>query len=133
MIISRTPYRISFFGGGTDYPGWYREHGGSVLATTINKYCYISARYLPPFFDLNFRIVYSKTELCKTIDEIKHPAVRGAFQQLKITKGLEIHHNGDFPARSGLGSSSAFVVGLLHALYALKGEMRTKHDLALEG
>lgn len=132
MIISRTPYRISFFGGGTDYPGWYRHHGGSVLATTLNKYCYISARYLPPFFAHRFRIVYSKTELCTAISEIKHPAVRGALQHLQFTRGLEIHHDGDLPARSGLGSSSSFVVGLLHALYALKGEMRNKHDLALE-
>ena len=132
MIISRTPYRLSFFGGGTDYPDWYRTHGGSVLATTLNKYCYISARYLPPFFEHRFRIVYSKTELCALSSEIKHPAVRGTLQHLKFTKGLEIHHDGDLPARSGIGSSSSFVVGLLHALYALRGEMRSKHDLALE-
>ena len=121
MIISRTPYRISFFGGGTDYPTWYRRFGGQVIATTIDKYCYISARYLPPFFDHNFRIVYSRIENCQTIDDIEHPAVRECLRYLQFEQGLEIHHDGDLPARSGLGSSSSFVVGLLHALHALKG------------
>lgn len=132
MVISRTPFRISFFGGGTDYPAWYRNHGGSVLATTINKYCYLTCRYLPPFFGDNYRIVYSKTENCKTVDEIEHPAVREIIRYLKIDKGLEIHHDGDLPARSGIGSSSAFTVGLLHALYALKGFMPNKQQLARE-
>jgi D-glycero-alpha-D-manno-heptose-7-phosphate kinase len=132
MIISRTPYRISFFGGGTDYPSWYRVHGGQVVATTIDKYCYISARYLPPFFDHNFRVVYSRIENCRTIDEIEHPAVRECLRYLNIEQGLEIHHDGDLPARSGLGSSSSFVVGLLHALHALKGTMPTKTRLAQE-
>lgn len=133
MIISRTPFRISFFGGGTDYPAWYRQHGGAVLATTIDKYCYITCRYLPPFFEHKIRIVYSKIENCQTIDEIKHPAVREVLHFLRIDRGLEIHHDGDLPARSGMGSSSAFVVGLLNALYALKGQMPTKHQLAMEG
>lgn len=130
MIISRTPFRISFFGGGTDYPAWYREHGGAVLATSINKYCYISCRYLPPFFDYKYRIVYSKLEFTKTPGEIQHPAVRAALQFLKIEDGVEIHHDGDLPARTGLGSSSTFTVGLLHALYALRGQMASKAQLA---
>ena len=132
MIISRTPFRISFFGGGTDYPAWYTENKGAVLATTINKYCYITCRYLPPFFEHKFRIVYSKTELVKDISEIQHPAVRASLNYMKIKKGVEIHHDGDLPARSGLGSSSAFTVGLLHSLYALKGLMPTKRQLALD-
>jgi D-glycero-alpha-D-manno-heptose-7-phosphate kinase len=133
MIISRTPFRISFFGGGTDYPAWYRLHGGAVLATTINKYCYITCRYLPPFFEHRIRVVYSKILTCQTIDEISHPAVREVLRYLNVDRGLEIHHDGDLPARSGLGSSSAFTVGLLHALYALKGRMPNKQQLATEG
>jgi len=132
MVISRSPFRISFFGGGTDYPIWYRKNGGTVLATTINKYCYISARFLPPFFGFRYRIAYSKIENCKTINEIIHPSVREVVRFLKIRQGLEIHHDGDLPARSGLGSSSAFTVGLLHALYALIGHMPSKHKLAKE-
>jgi D-glycero-alpha-D-manno-heptose-7-phosphate kinase len=132
MIISRTPFRISFFGGGTDYPAWYRENGGTVLATTINKYCYISCRYLPPFFDHKIRIVYSKIESCQEIGEINHPAVRESLRYLKIDRGVEIHHDGDLPARSGMGSSSSFTVGLLHALHALKGQMPSVHQLATE-
>lgn len=132
MIISRTPYRISFFGGGTDYPAWYHKHGGAVVATTINKYCYLTCRYLPPFFEHRIRVVYSKIEDCRTIDEIQHPAVRAILHYLQIERGLEIHHDGDLPARSGMGSSSAFTVGLLHALYALQGRMLGKHQLAME-
>src|SRR6185295_1524710 len=98
MIISRTPFRVSFFGGGTDYPGWYREHGGAVLATTIDKYCYISVRELPPFFEHRFRLVYSFIENVNEIGDIKHPAARGVLQHLGVTKGLEIHHDGDLPA-----------------------------------
>jgi len=132
MIISRTPFRISFFGGGTDYPAWYRKHGGAVLATTIDKYCYITCRYLPPFFEHKYCVIYSKMEYCQTIDEIAHPAVREVLRYLHMDRGIEIHHDGDLPARSGLGSSSAFTVGLLHALYALKGRMVGKHQLAME-
>ena len=132
MIITRTPFRVSFFGGGTDYPSWYRVYGGAVLGTTINKYCYISCRYLPPFFEHRFRIVYSKTETCRIIDEISHPAVREILRYLKINRGVEIHHDGDLPARSGLGSSSAFTVGLLNALYGLKGHMASQQQLATE-
>ncbi len=134
MVISRTPYRISFFGGGTDYPAWYREHGGAVLATTIDKYCYLTVRYLPPFFAHRFRVVYSENELCKEVGEIRHPAVRGVLQQLGFSdcNGLEIHHDGDLPARSGIASSSSFIVGLLNALYSLRGQLRSKHELAME-
>jgi len=133
MIISRTPLRISFFGGGTDYPAWYRNHGGAVLATTINKYCYITCRFLPPFFEHRIRLVYSKMEQCQTIDEIVHPAVREVLRYLNIDRGVEIHHDGDLPARSGMGSSSAFTVGLLRALYALKGQMPSKQQLMEDG
>ena len=126
MIITRTPYRVSFFGGGTDYPGWFREHGGAVLATAIDKYCYISCRHLPPFFEHKHRIVYSLIENVSRVDEIQHPAVRAALQWAKIEEGLEIHHDGDLPARSGLGSSSSFVVGLVHALHALDGKMTNR-------
>ena len=132
MIISRTPFRVSFFGGGTDYPAWYRKHGGAVLAATIDKYCYLTCRYLPPFFDHRIRVVYSHIENCQTIDEIAHPAVRETLRYLHIDRGVEIHHDGDLPARSGMGSSSSFTVGLLHALYALKGHMPNKRQLALE-
>ncbi len=134
MVISRTPFRISFFGGGTDYPTWYRKNGGIVLAATVNKYCYISTRYLPPFFGYNYRIAYnSKIENCKTIDQIIHPSVREVIRYLKIRQGVEIHYDGDLPARSGLGSSSAFTVGLLHALHALGGQMPNKRSLSKEG
>jgi len=132
MIITRTPYRISFFGGGTDYPGWYLKNGGQVLATTIDKYCYITCRYLPPFFEHRIRIVYSKIESCFSIDEIQHPAVREGLRFLNVDRSVEIHHDGDLPARSGIGSSSSFIVGLLHAIYALKGQMIDKCRLAKE-
>lgn len=130
MIITRTPFRISFFGGGTDYPAWYRDHGGVVLATTIDKYCYISCRHLPPFFDYKHRIVYSKIENVKKIEDIEHPAVRAVLGWTHGDKGLEIHHDGDLPARSGLGSSSSFTVGLVNALYALDGKYISKEELA---
>jgi D-glycero-alpha-D-manno-heptose-7-phosphate kinase len=132
VIISRTPYRISFFGGGTDYPAWYRQHGGAVLATSIDKYCYLSARFLPPFFEHRIRVVYSKIENCHDIDEVSHPAVREILRFLRFERGVEIHHDGDLPARSGIGSSSSFCVGLLHALYALLGRMPSKQQLANE-
>jgi D-glycero-alpha-D-manno-heptose-7-phosphate kinase len=132
MIITRTPFRISFFGGGTDYPGWYRAHGGAVLATTIDKYCYISCRYLPPFFENKYRVVYSKIENCLTLDQIAHPAVREGLRFVGMNRGVEIHHDGDLPARSGMGSSSAFTVGLLNTLHALQGQMVGKRQLALE-
>ena len=132
MIITSTPLRISFFGGGTDYPVWYREHGGAVLSTTINKCCYITCRWLPPFFDYHSRISYSKMENVLNNDSIAHPSVRACLQHLGIQEGVEIHHIADLPARTGLGTSSAFTVGLLLGLYALKNQMRDKHALALE-
>lgn len=129
MIITRTPHRISFFGGGTDYPPWYLEHGGKVLGVAIDKYCYITCRKLPQFFAHKHRIVYSKIENVVDIDEIVHPSVRETMRYLGIQDGLEIHHDGDIPARSGMGSSSAFTVGLLKALYALDGKMISRQEL----
>jgi len=130
MIISRTPYRISFFGGATDYPLWYHENGGRVISVTINKYCYILARLLPQVFPYNNRIRYFKTEETKTIKEILHPSVRETCLHLNIEEGIEIVHSGDLPAQSGLGTSSAFTVGLLNSLWGLKGYMPTKRELA---
>jgi len=130
MIITRTPFRISFFGGGTDYPAWYQEHGGLVLATTIDKYCYITCRRLPPFFEHKHRIVYSRIENVRRIEDIEHPAARAVLRWAGCVDGMEIHHDGDLPARSGLGSSSAFTVGLVHALAALEGRYVTKEELA---
>ncbi len=132
MIISRTPFRVSFFGGGTDYPSWYEKYGGSVLAATINKYSYLTCRFLPPFFEHRYRVVYSRNEYCMTIDDIIHPSARETLRLLKIDRGVEIHHDGDLPARSGMGSSSAFTVGLLHALHALQGNIASKEQLARE-
>jgi D-glycero-alpha-D-manno-heptose-7-phosphate kinase len=132
MIISRTPFRISLFGGGTDYPTWFREHGGSVIGTAIDKYCYISVRRLPPFFEHKTKIIYSRVELVKEVSEIEHPAVRGILTEMGINEGLEIHHDADLPARSGLGSSSAFTVGLLNALHALSSRMISKRNLGRE-
>ena len=116
MVISKTPYRISFFGGGTDYPIWYEEYGGEVLSATIDKYCYITCRKLSPFYKGKFRVIYSRVEDCATIEDIKHPVVNAVLKYLNIKEHLEIQHTGDLPARSGLGSSSAFTVGLLNAL-----------------
>lgn len=133
MIITRTPFRISFFGGGTDFPAWYRENGGSVLSTTIDKYCYVNLRKLPPFFDYKHKIIFfSKQEAFNDFDEIQHPAVRETYRFMRVNYGLVMQHDGDLPSHSGLGSSSAFTVGLLHALYALEGKMVTKKRLALE-
>jgi D-glycero-alpha-D-manno-heptose-7-phosphate kinase len=132
MIVSRTPFRISFFGGGTDYPAWYRQHGGAVLAATINKYCYLTCRFLPPFFEHRTRVVYSKIENVQSINEIQHPSARETLRFLKIDHGVEIHHDGDLPGRSGMGSSSAFTVGLLNALHALRGEIVGKRQLTAE-
>lgn len=133
MIISRTPLRISFFGGGTDYPAFYEENGGAVLSTAINKYSYVICRNLPPFFDYKYRIRYSEIEETQTISEIRHPSVRECLNYMSFNDSrVEIQHNADLPAMAGLGSSSAFTVGLLNALYALKGQLTTKRQLALE-
>ncbi|KJS35648.1 MAG: kinase [Rhodospirillaceae bacterium BRH_c57] len=132
MIISRTPFRVSLFGGGSDYPKWHKAHGGSVLGFAIDKYCYITLRPLPPFFEHRHRIVYSRVETVQDISEIQHPAVRGVLMESGIDYGIEIHHDGDLPARSGLGSSSSFTVGLLNALAAQAGRMWSREHLAAE-
>jgi len=133
MIIARTPYRLSFFGGGTDYPAWFHREGGAVLSTTIDKYCYVSVRHLPPFFSNKHRVVWSHVEAIQSISEILHPAVREGLRMFDFgdDHGLEIHHQGDLPARAGMGSSSAFAVGFLQALAAYRGQMIDKHELAL--
>jgi D-glycero-alpha-D-manno-heptose-7-phosphate kinase len=124
---------MSFFGGGTDLPAWYMENGGAVLSTAIDKYCYISLRKLPPFFEHKHKIVFfSKQEAFNELEEIEHPAVRETYRFMNVQDGLIMQHDGDLPSHSGLGSSSAFTVGLLHALYALRGKMVSKKRLALE-
>tara|TARA_B100001093_G_C26819345_1_gene1011217 strand:+ start:681 stop:1670 length:990 start_codon:yes stop_codon:yes gene_type:complete len=130
MIISRTPFRISFFGGGTDYPQWYKKNKGSVISTTINKFSYINVRYLPPFFKYKYCIRYFKREEKENINQIEHPSVRETFKYFKINEGIEMVHNADLPALSGLGSSSTFTVGLVKAISALNGKMLTKKELA---
>ncbi len=130
MLITKTPHRISFFGGGTDYPSWYLENDGKVLGAAIDKYCYLIVRELPPFFEYKHRVVYSLIENTKTLDEIQHPLVREALKYLKYEKGISIHHDGDIPARSGMGSSSAFTVGLINAMYALGGRAISKNELS---
>jgi D-glycero-alpha-D-manno-heptose-7-phosphate kinase len=132
MIITRTPYRLSFFGGGTDYNAWFEENGGLVLAVGLAHYCYLTVRHLPPFFEHRSRVVYGKEENVFNNLEIQHPSVRGCLEYLKISEGVEIHHDGDLPARSGIGSSSSFTVGLLHSLYALKQQMKSPRRLAEE-
>jgi D-glycero-alpha-D-manno-heptose-7-phosphate kinase len=132
MIITRTPFRVSLFGGGTDYPAWYLEHGGAVIGTTIDKYCYLSVRHLPPFFDHKHRIVYSKIETVNAVNDIVHPAVRAVMTECPVDGGIEVHHFSDLPARSGLGSSSAFTVGLINALRGLNGKISSAQQLGLE-
>lgn len=132
MIITRTPLRISFFGGGTDYPVWYRKNGGAVLSTTINRYNYITCRLMPPFFKYKYRLVYAKIEEANYHKHIDHPSIRECFKFLKINKSISVQHDSDLPAKSGLGSSSTFTVGLLNALYGLRGEIKTKRQLALD-
>lgn len=119
MIITRSPYRVSFFGGGSDYYAWYSNFGGRVLTSTIKKYCYISLRHMPPFLGHKYRVFWSKSEAVDRIEDIEHAGVRGCLQLFGTDEGIEVNHAGDLPARSGLGSSSAFTVGMLHALYAL--------------
>ena len=130
MIISRTPFRVSFFGGGTDYPVWYKDHGGVVISTSIDKYCYVTLRELPPFFKYKHLLRYFEREEANSIEEIKHPSIRECLKFLNMKKNIELVHHADLPARSGLGSSSTFTVGLLMAGYALNNQMRTKNQLA---
>lgn len=130
MVITRTPFRISFFGGGTDYPAWYRKHGGSVLNATINKYCYINCRFLPPFFKYKYLARYFYREEVNNIEDINHPSIRECLKFMKCKEGIEVLHTADIPALSGVGSSSAFTVGLLNSLTALHGRMIGKRNLA---
>ena len=130
MIISKTPYRISFFGGGSDYPNWYNYFPGLVLSATINKYLYISIRELPNFFNHKYRIVWSKIENVKTINQIDHKVIRKLLNFYKIKNGLEIHYDGDLPARSGMGSSSAFVVGSINAINIYNNVNLSKYNLS---
>jgi galactokinase/mevalonate kinase-like predicted kinase/very-short-patch-repair endonuclease len=132
MIIVQTPMRISFFGGGSDYPEYFLKNSGAVLNTTINKYGYITLRYLPPFFEHKYRVVWSQIENVQKIDEINHSGVRNCLKFMGVDRGVEIHYDGDLPARSGLGTSSAFTVGLLNAIHALHSKPIEKLDLALE-
>ena len=132
MIISKTPVRVSFFGGGTDYPNYFKVYGGSVLSTSIDKYIFITVRKTNTFSDFKYRISYSKLQTCQDVSEIEHPVVRAAIQHMNIPYGLEINIISDLPARTGIGSSSSFTVGLLHALYALTGKMVSKQQLADE-
>ena len=130
MIISRTPFRVSFFGGGTDYPVWYKEHSGAVISTSIDKYCYVTLRELPPFFKYKYLLRYFDREEVNTVNEIKHPSIRECLKFLNINKCIELVHHGDLPAQSGLGSSSTFTVGMLSAAYALNHQMPSKYQLA---
>jgi D-glycero-alpha-D-manno-heptose-7-phosphate kinase len=132
LIITKTPLRISFLGGGTDYPEHFRQHGGQTLAVTINKYSYVIVNPLAQLFDYKIRVSYSRTELVSAVEEVRHPAVRGCLQYLNLPGNMEIHYIGDLPARSGLGSSSSFTVGFLHALHAVKGELVSTTQLAEE-
>ncbi len=132
VIIIRTPYRISLFGGGTDHPSWYKKHGGAVIGFAINQYCWITLRELPPFFPYKYRIVYSKEEHVNHANEINHPVIRELLSQWELDNGhsgFEIHHDGDVPARAGLGSSSSFAVGFLHAIHTQYGNYRNKYQL----
>lgn len=131
MIITQTPFRMSFFGGGTDMEEFFKEYGGAVLSTTFDKYCYVNVRHLPPFFNYASELIYSKMERVNELEEIKHPAIRNAMQMLDMHQ-LRLSYEADLPARSGLGTSSSFAVGMLNAFYALKGEYADKRKLADE-
>ena len=131
MIITKTPFRMSFFGGGTDMEEYFKEHGGAVLSTTFDKYCYVNVRHLPPFFDYSTELSYSKTERVSSLEEIQHPAIREAMKMLDMQK-IRLNYEADLPARSGLGTSSSFAVGMLHAFHALKGKYVGKKTLADE-
>lgn len=133
MVITKTPYRLSLFGGGTDYPDWYEKHPSKILSAAMANYCYISVKDVPPFFDHNIRLAYSKIEHCDTVDDIEHPSIRECIRYMKIEGNISVAHDGDLPARSGIGSSSSFTVGLLNALYAFKKQpLELKRLLAKE-
>ena len=132
MIISRTPYRLSLFGGGADYPAWFQSRETKLISAAMANYSNIYVKSLPPFFDHKHRITYSEIEKVNTIEEINHPSVRACLQYLQINDGISITHDSDLPARSGIGSSSSFTVGLLNALYSFKGKKKNAHELAME-
>ncbi len=129
MIITQTPFRMSFFGGGTDFSGFYNEHGGAVISTTFDKYCYVTVRHLPPFFDYKTHLTYSKEEKVNSYEQIQHPAIRNAMQWLDMHE-IRLTYESDLPARSGLGTSSSFAVGMIEAFYAIKGKYADKRKLA---
>lgn len=129
MIISKTPFRMSFFGGGTDMPSFFNEHGGAVLSTTFDKFCYVNVRHLPPFMPYYSELVYNKIERINNVEDIEHPAIREAMKMLDIHE-IRLTYEGDLPARTGLGTSSSFAVGMLNAFYALKGKYVGKQKLA---
>lgn len=129
MVITQTPFRMSFFGGGTDFPGFYNEHGGAVISTTFDKYCYVNVRHLPPFFEYSTELSYSKIERVKNIDEINHPSIRECMRYLDM-RDIRLTYEADLPAKSGLGTSSSFAVGMLKAFYSLKGKYKSKRELA---
>lgn len=129
MIITQTPFRMSFFGGGTDFPDFYKEHGGAVISTTFDKYCYVNVRHLPRFFDYSTELSYSKTERVSRTEDIQHPTIREAMKMLDMHE-IRLTYEADLPARSGLGTSSSFAVGMLNAFYALKGRYADKRKLA---
>lgn len=129
MIITKTPFRMSFFGGGTDMEEYFKENGGAVLSTTFDKYCYVNVRHLPRFFDYSTELSYSKTERVTDVEDIQHPAIRNAMKMLDMHE-LRLTYEADLPARSGLGTSSSFAVGMLNAFYALKGKYADKKKLA---
>ena len=132
MIISRTPYRLSLFGGGADYPSWFVSHETKLISAAMANYCYISVKHLPPYFDYVNHVIYSKIESVRTFDEIEHPSVRACLKHLQVPNGISITHDGDLPARSGIGSSSSFTVGLINALQTYLGKQLTPHELAME-
>ena len=129
MIITKTPFRMSFFGGGTDMPDYFKNKKGAVISTTFDKYCYVTARHLPPFFDYTTELVYSKIERISKLDDMVHPLVRNTMKYLDMHE-LRINYESDLPARSGLGTSSSFAVGMLNAFYSLKGKFASKERLA---
>jgi D-glycero-alpha-D-manno-heptose-7-phosphate kinase len=132
MIISKTPYRLSLFGGGADYPSWFVSHETKLISAAMANYCYISVKQLPPYFDYMNRVIYSKIESVRTFDEIEHPSVRACLKYLQVPNGISITHDGDLPARSGIGSSSSFTVGLINALQTYLDKSLTVHELALQ-
>ena len=131
MIITKTPFRMSFFGGGTDMENFFLENGGAVLSTTFDKYCYVNVRHLPRFFDYSTELSYSKTERVTSVEDIQHPAIRNAMKMLDMHE-IRLTYEADLPARSGLGTSSSFAVGMLNAFYCLKGKYADKKKLADE-